>query len=301
MPIYELPSDLPSGFKREAIAIAGRTLQERFNRENGGKDPRKGFHWIKPELTYPAFDHFTFTYGNQVFPVFVEMICDGLSLMQMKERDRLVEAAAANRLVPCLWKMNVTSVRRSIVGRVFGENPPAGTHFRMEPVDSTGWNLFDARTNEPLDPVALATDERIEMSEWELRNFAIKIVRDDLAKQGWKVTSFCDVPEIDPQIWFLDNKGRTCWALVRFLKNPEEDDFHKWVGYENKDPRLKAYDGFFAGVGAVSAEPILLDKSGEVIPLSQRFTGKAPLWRGDGIYVRYEGLKRIFVTNAGLN
>ena len=297
MPVYEIPSNRPSGFLLEAIHFAGRALQERFNRENAGKDSGKGFRWIKPELTYPAFDHFTFAFGNQVFPVFVELIREGVSLMQRKERDRLVEAAAHNRLVPCLCKMNLVPVRSSVLARTFGGNPPAGNHFGLEPVDGAGWNLWDARTNAPVDPAKLATDERIEMSEWELRNFAIKIVRDDLAETGRKVTSFCDVPEIDPQIWFLDEKGRECWALVRFLRNPEDDDFRKWVGYENKDSRLKTYDGFFAGVGAASAEPVLFDRAGQIVPLSKRFGGDAPLWRGDGMYVRYEGLKRIYVAD----
>ena len=297
MPVYEIPFDVPDGFRREAINLAGKALQERFNRENKENDRHGSFRWIKTELTYPAFDHFTFACGNQVFPVFVELIRDGVSLMQDKERARLVEAAAANRLVPCLWKMNIVSLRRSFVNRVFCGKPPAGDHFRMEPADANGWNLWDARTGARIVPSALATDERIEMSEWELRNFAIKIVRDDLAEKGWNVTSFCDVVEIDPQIWFLDDKGRACWALVRFLKNPEDDDFHKWVGYEEKDTRLKAYDGFFAGVGAASAEPVLFDKSGEIVPLSERFTGKAPLWRGDGLCIRYGGLKRIYVAD----
>jgi len=40
---------------------------------------------------------------------------------------------------------------------------------------------------------------------------------------------------------------------------------------------------------------VLHDLDGSIIPLSERFTGKAPLYRGDGFHIRYEGLKRIHI------
>ena len=61
-------------------------------------------------------------------------------------------------------------------------------------------------------------------------------------------------------------------------------------------PQLKNFDGFFAGVSMASAETVLYDKSGHLIPLPERYTGKAPLYRGDGMFVRFQGLKRIYVV-----
>ena len=294
---YPIDFSPMSAFRREAVMHAGRFLQRRFEEFNAHNNDHEKFRWIKTELTYPAFDNFTFAFGNQIFPVFVEIVQDGRSLLETRERERLVEAAKDNHLVPCLWKMNVTSLKPSVADRILGRNRPYGNPFNMAPTNPMSWNLWHAETGKSLDPVSFATNERIEMSEWELRNFAIGIARQEVEKKNWKVSSFCDVLQIDPQIWFEDDKGRMCWCIVRFVRNPDNDDFHKWVGYENKDPRLKPYDGFYAGVGAAPGGVACFDREGESIPLSERFSGKAPLWRGESMFVRFNGLKRIYVAD----
>ena len=38
------------------------------------------------------------------------------------------------------------------------------------------------------------------------------------------------------------------------------------------------------------------DLEGKLIPLSQRFTGDAPLYRGDAFHIKFEGIKRIYVS-----
>jgi hypothetical protein len=38
--------------------------------------------------------------------------------------------------------------------------------------------LVDAQTGRPINPVALVNDELIEMTDWELQDFAVQIVRD---------------------------------------------------------------------------------------------------------------------------
>jgi hypothetical protein len=50
--------------------------------------------------------------------------------------------------------------------------------------------LLDARTGKPIDPIALVSDERIEMTDWELQDFAVQIVRDHLDKTGKKQMSW---------------------------------------------------------------------------------------------------------------
>ncbi len=53
---------------------------------------------------------------------------------------------------------------------------------------------------------------------------------------------------------------------------------------------------YFAAVALASCAPVLRDLDGRVIPLSERFTGNAPLYRGDGFSIKYDGLKRIHVS-----
>ena len=93
-----------------------------------------------------------------------------------------------------------------------------------------------------------------------------------------------------------DKDGYHCWCIVRFLTDIEDDDYHKHIGLEEKMPQLKDFDGYFAGVSFASSSEILRDLEGNIIPLSERFTGKAPLYRGDGMYVRFTGIKRVYVA-----
>ena len=39
-----------------------------------------------------------------------------------------------------------------------------------------GWGLVHARTSEPINPFDLVSDEKIEMTDWELLSFAIQVV-----------------------------------------------------------------------------------------------------------------------------
>ncbi len=303
-----LDRDEPSRVFLEARTMAGNSISAIFREKSeGGKPSAYGFRWLKPELTCPAFEHFTFAYKNQVFPVFVELIINGKSQMTQKESDRLLDAAKEFNLVPCLYKVEVipeyqcTSKGNKIAG-LFGwgwyvnktpdlQKPPK----KMTPLPK-GWNLFDLRTGEPVNPEKLGTDTPIKMSAWELSNFSCQIVRNHISEIGGTVLSFCDLPGVNPQIWFKDKDGRRGWIVVRHIVNIEDDDYHKWVGLEKRNPSLKPYDGFFAGVSFASSEPILRDENGEIIPLSNRFASDTPLYRGDNMYVRFGGLQRIYVS-----
>jgi hypothetical protein len=160
---------------------------------------------------------------------------------------------------------------------------------------SEGWNLTHFTTGARIIPDEIANEINIPMSEWELRNFAVQVVRNHIEQERkGNILSFCDVLQIDPQIWFEDINGNRCWVVVRNLKN--ENDASHWIGLEKSNPQLKPYDGFFAGVSLASSAPILCDTDGNLISLSERFSGKAPLYRGDQFYVKFDGLQRIHVS-----
>jgi hypothetical protein len=82
-----------------------------------------------------------------------------------------------------------------------------------------GWGLINAQTGTPLDPVALVSDERIEMTDWELQDFAVQVVRHHLAKDGKKLMSWQGNPAVDPSIWFVGDSGPE-WIVVRTVRYP---------------------------------------------------------------------------------
>jgi hypothetical protein len=74
-------------------------------------------------------------------------------------------------------------------------------------VEVPGWGLLDARTGKMIHPSALISDERIEMTDWELNDYAVQVVRDHLQKAGRKLMSWTSDPEVEPSIWFVGDGG----------------------------------------------------------------------------------------------
>lgn len=101
---------------------------------------------------------------------------------------------------------------------------------------------------------------------------------------------------VDPQIWFQDGQGNRAWVIVRYYPQIKGSEWEEHVGLEKLNSRLRPYDVFFSAVSLASSEPLLLDLEGKLIPLSERFTGNAPLYRGDAFHIKYGGLKRIYIN-----
>jgi len=272
---YEIDRTEPSPQFLNARHVAGITLQEQFKKLGGKLDSPHDFRWVKTELTWPSFDHLTFAYGNRVFSVLVDAMEGGRSAISRQAMDRFLEATKKNNLVPCIFPIKTET---------------------MIPA-SAGWNLFDAVEPAPLDPESFDMTGKMVMSEWELRNFAIQIVRDSITRDGSsEILSFTDVLGVDPQVWFQDADGNRAWVIVRHSPQITGSEWEEHAGLEKSNPQLRPYDGYFAAVSLASSAPFLYDLEGKHIPLSERFTGKAPLYRGDGFHIKFEGLKRIHVS-----
>lgn len=249
----------PSEVFLKARNVTGTVLQGMMDKAAGGDvDAKDDFRWIKHELTHPSFDDLTFTFKNKVFSVVIELIDGKNSLLSQQDRDRFSEATTEHNLVACLFKIQLDS---------------------MQPLYSD-WNLVGLNSQNQITPEELVTTEKIVMSEWELRNFSIQVARNHITQEkGFRLLSFCCDLGIDPQMWFEDKNGKKNWIIVRCLNlNASNDEEHKkWIGFEASNPLLKEYDGFYAGVSFASMEPVLLDTDGNIIPLSERFNGKAPM------------------------
>ncbi len=272
---YPIDTAEPSPRFLHARQVAGVTLQDQFQKESGKAKPGKDYRWIKAELTWPSFDDLTFAFGNQVFSVLVDLVEGGRSTLPQAARERCIKACRENRLVPCVFAVDAQT---------------------MQPV-SGGWNLKHLVEMRDLIPADCVTQERIPMSAWERRNFAIQIVRDHLKKKsGTTEMSFCDVLDIDPQIWFEEPGQERSWVIVRDYPVITGSESKEFIGIEQIHSQLRPFDGYFAAVSFASSEPFLYDLSGALIPLSKRFDGSAPLYRGDGCHIKFDGLERIHVS-----
>ncbi len=239
----------PSDLFLEARQMAGVQLQAQFELNHNR------FTWIKAELTYPSFDHLTFGYKSSIFSLLVELIDDsGSSSLTGQQRGRWTDACSANNLIPCLFKIDYVALMDA-----FDLNPK-----------HAGWNLVDVDGNELIDPVTMATEAPMEMSAWEIHNFSIQVVREHIAEQGDEVLSFCDLPEVNPQIWFRNAEGKTNWVIVQSSTNKDIPQAEAWMGFGQSNEQLLPYAGYFAGV--------------------QISSDQATLNRGAGMFVNFKGL-----------
>ena len=193
----------------------------------------KYLRWVKTEPSYPAFEDFTFAFRNQVFPVLVLRADDKGRLLNPPARlEALRRESERNNLVPCVFPI------RDKTGRPFFP----GT-----------WNLINPFTGEKIDPFAVSSDSPVEISDWELRNWAVNIVWQYLDREGLEKLSYCDAPGIYPQIWFRDKDGKACWIDVLYGVYPTDIERLE-VPYSKCPDEILGYDGYIARVGFAGAE-----------------------------------------------
>jgi hypothetical protein len=216
--------------------------------------------WLKVNLNPPFLQHLSFRLGNQLFFIRIEDV-DG-KLEVPGSRNGLLYVAEGCKGHPCLMPMKYRA----------GE-------WKAE---AAGWGLVNARTGKVVDPIAHVSDERIEMTDWEVQDFAVQVVRDHLEKAGRKLMSWQGNPAVDPSIWFVGDSGPE-WVVVRAVRYPKIKA-HRPANWQQIAARCAELGkvGHFASVSAANADDAF-DPSGAIPP--------EPLWRGHRMLVRFEGLE----------
>jgi len=219
--------------------------------------------WLRTNLHQPMTEHLSFRLGNQLYFVFVDAVENDIAALPFDSdrAKRLSHAAEIANAVPCLIRINKTS--------------------REWSVSSPEWGLVHAETGEPIDPPSLVDDQPIEMTDWELHDFAVQVVSNFLTQEGKNVTEWQSILEIDPTIWFEDG-DRFCWVVVRTVRYPEAnaprpENLATLTGATG--PRGR--NGYFASVAVANGE--------------DPFDGSPPmpLYRGCGMYVSFTGIEPI--------
>ena len=217
--------------------------------------------WLRVHLAPPFLEHLSFRIGNQLFFVRIEDSDNRLEVPG--SRCGLLSIADACKGHACVMPM---------------KKQPLGS--RWVP-DCPDWGLIDARTKAPIDPHKLVTDEKIVMTDWELQDFAVQVVREQLQNEGYELMSWQGNPSVDPAIWFVGDSKKPEWIAVRAVRHPatyaERPD--NWSDIAQNCERLSEI-GHFASVAFASTE-----NSGD-----PEVGGPGPLWRGHCIDASYDGL-----------
>lgn len=215
--------------------------------------------WLKVTLNPPFLEHLSFRLGNQLFFIRIEDT-DG-RLRVPGSRNGLLSIAEGCKGHPCLMPMRYRS----------------GTWVP----EAAGFGLVDARTGKGVEPITLVSDDKIEMTDWELQDFAVQTVRTEIEKTGKKLMSWQGNPAVDPSIWFVGDSGPE-WVVVRAVRYPkaEAEPPANWREIAEGCAR-NGKIGHFASVSVANAD----DAFDANVP-------PEPLWRGHGLFVRFEGLRR---------
>lgn len=212
-----------------------------------------GMYWIKANLEPPFLEHMSFPLGNQLFFVRVEDVEGRLAVPA--GRNGLLAVSEDLKGHPCLMPMQWLG----------GEWKPF----------LPGWGLVNLRDGRPVDPPALITDEKIEMTDREVHDCAVRSVRLQMEALGLQIMSSQNNPAVDPSMWVVGDDGPE-WAVVRAVRYPAEHAQRPtdWDTIEKNCRPLSSKGSF------VSVRLVPVDAEGN---LQSR-----PLWRGYPINMQFQ-------------
>jgi len=222
--------------------------------------------WLKANLNPPFLEHISFRLGNQLFFVRIDDV-DG----------RVQGPGNAN---------GFQTIAEGCKGHAC--RMPMGLNGQVWEATEPGWGLIDNVTNKAINPIDLISDEKIEMTDWEVHDFAVQVVRDHITdKLGHQLMSSQGNPSVDPSIWFVGENGPE-WVLVRSDRFPVKDaERPENLADIAANCAHMSNVGHFASVTFANSEDGF-DPSGNIPAL--------PLWRGYGVFIRFEGLETIALT-----
>ena len=222
--------------------------------------------WLKASLTPPFLEHLSFRIGNQLFYLRIIDV-DGRVNGPGNPSGfvRIAEECQGNALLM----------------------PMKEAEDGWEPATS-GWGLIDPDSNLSVNPLNLVTKELIEVTEWELLNFGVQVVRDHiLNKLNLEIMSTQTDPGVDPSIWFIGPDGPE-WVVVRVARYPTpQAAIPNNIRDIAKGCSQTGTVGHFASVVFANDKEAYDPDNGGV---------GMKLWRGHPVVIlNFQGLEKIFV------
>ena len=156
--------------------------------------------WLRAHLNPPFLEHLSFRLGNQLFFIRLE-----------DEEGRVVGPGSLQGLLSVADRSNGHACIMPMRKR-------GGEWEAVLP----GWGLKDAKTKKLINPPAEISELQIEMTDWELQDFAVQIVRQQIENEGYELMSWQSNPEVDPSLWFVGDEGPE-WVIIKTARYPQED------------------------------------------------------------------------------
>lgn len=220
--------------------------------------------WMRAHTNPPFMEHFSFRLGNQLFFVRIE---DADSQVAMPgTKDDLIKIATECKGHACIMRMR------------FG--------FGSWICADKGWGLTSAVDGQPINPPDLVTDEKIEMTDWELHDFAVQMAVQQLMQEGVTVSAWNSIPDLQPCVWTTAPDGTPQWVVIQAVRYPNEAQIPANIHDIERQYAAKHATGNFAYViFSNAAQPIekKLEPGEKVLPI----------YRGEKAYMYFSGLTDI--------
>lgn len=159
--------------------------------------------WYHSNYKSPIYDNLCFLYGNTIFSVLIEVIdANNTSYLRQEHIDNQFAVCKQYNFIPCKYPVVVP-------------NPYDLNNVHIKPLYN-GLNLIHTQTGEKIIPQNLITNEKVLMTDWELRHFCILYTAANLNSKGCRIARLQDMMGYDPQIWFYPPVGKMAWVIVRF-------------------------------------------------------------------------------------
>jgi hypothetical protein len=263
--------------------------------------------WLKAELRPPFLEHFSFRLWNQIFFIRLEDVAGDLEVPA--SRDSLKYIADSWKAQACLMPMvrengqwrpklpgwGLTTLpaprlkkRNSAMG--YGIHI-SGTHRAGDGKRHGFASAEDVsfEFGQPVDPTKLVTAEKIEMTDWELQDFAVQVVRQSIPHH--KLMSWNTNPQVQPSLWFAGDDGPE-WVIVKALRYPEKEAGPPDNLAEiEKNCARRGRKGHLAIVNVASGD----GGDDPFEPGGRPYNENLPLYRGHSLYFGYKGLKALSI------
>jgi hypothetical protein len=225
-------------------------------------DSQKGeLIWLRTHLAQPMIEHLSFRLGNQIF--FIQIFDVDENLMTPTNNiNGLISFSKECKAIPCLLPMKKTDGEWSVENDV--------------------WGLIDPETNKQIIPESFITDESVEMTDWEVQDGAVMIVKNKIEESGKELMSWQSNPQVHPSLWFVGDNGPE-YVVVSSARYPEEA-----LPPKNIDD-IKESNSRMSGIGYFAS--VVLASSDDPFDPEAKDNGNfLPLIRGEGFIPKVSDL-----------
>ena len=236
----------------------------------------EGFLRVRMTLEGDPASHLVMCYRNQLPAIFVECYRNGQPVIVLtpRARQRLLAFAADAGAIPCTAALDLCGGDLRAVNTATEIAPRNG----FETVLRTTELLTEVTRGRPWRIADCDLDAAIEMTDWELHDFGVQVVRTKFEREGHTILYYNTDLDRDPQVW-VARHGRRTACLVRTVRFPTPDAaFPYEEGRRVLDLAARhEADALFCSVSVAS-----MDDAFDKIHIT-------PLYRGRGMVVRYQG------------